>query len=60
MLLIIWDRLFGTFAEERPEVPPVYGLTKPLERPHHPVHILMHEWVSIASDMNRNVPLKTK
>lgn len=27
-ILIIWDRLFGTFAEERQE--PTYGLTKPL------------------------------
>src|ERR1044072_434264 len=31
MVLIIWDRLFGTFAPELPEEPPVYGLTKPLE-----------------------------
>ncbi|MHA8062199.1 sterol desaturase family protein [Aquirufa beregesia] len=28
-ILIIWDRLFGTFAEETE--PPVYGLTKPLK-----------------------------
>lgn len=27
-VLIIWDKLFGTFAEEKEE--PVYGLTKPL------------------------------
>lgn len=27
-VLIIWDKLFGTFAKE--EEPPVYGLTKPL------------------------------
>ena len=27
-ILIIWDRMFGTFAEEQQE--PVYGLTKPL------------------------------
>jgi alkylglycerol monooxygenase len=28
-MLIIWDKLFGTYAEEKEE--PVYGLTKPLE-----------------------------
>lgn len=28
-VLIIWDKLFGTYAEEKAE--PVYGLTKPLE-----------------------------
>lgn len=28
-MLIIWDKLFGTFAKE--EAPPVYGLTKPLQ-----------------------------
>lgn len=29
-ILILWDRMFGTFAEERDEEPVVYGLRKPL------------------------------
>jgi len=29
-VLIIWDKLFGTFAKERKDVQIVYGLTKPL------------------------------
>src|SRR6201991_484612 len=29
-VLIIWDKLFGTFAREKKEVEIVYGLTKPL------------------------------
>lgn len=29
-VLIIWDKLFGTFAKERKDVDIVYGLTKPL------------------------------
>ncbi len=29
-VLIIWDKLFGTFVEEKKEVEMVYGLTKPL------------------------------
>ena len=48
MVLIIWDRLFGTFIPELPEEPPVYGLTKPLDKPHHPFHIIFHEWREIA------------
>ena len=30
-LLIIWDRLFGTFQEELDEEPPVYGVLKPVK-----------------------------
>lgn len=30
-MLIIWDKLFGTYAAEKPDVKPVYGLTKPLK-----------------------------
>ncbi len=29
-VLIVWDKMFGTFMEEKKEVPCVYGLTKPL------------------------------
>jgi len=29
-IFIIWDRLFGTFAEERENEPAVYGIRKPL------------------------------
>ncbi len=28
-LLILWDKLFGTFQAELSEVPPVYGVTRP-------------------------------
>ncbi|WP_394758761.1 sterol desaturase family protein [Flavobacterium sp.] len=30
-IFIIWDKLFGTFQEELPNVPPVYGITRPAE-----------------------------
>ena len=26
-IFIFWDKLFGTFQEEKPDVPPVYGIT---------------------------------
>ena len=60
MVLIIWDRLFGTFVPEMPEEPIRYGLTKPLENPHHPVHIIFHEWKAIARTLKRDIPFKDK
>lgn len=30
-IFIIWDKLFGTFQEELPNVPPVYGITRPVK-----------------------------
>lgn len=60
MGLIIWDRIFGTFAEEMDEEPPHYGLTTPVEKPNHPVHIITHEWEAIAQDLKKKVPLKAK
>ncbi len=39
--LIVWDRLFGTFAEERDE--PVYGITRPLAA-WNPVWANLHYW----------------
>jgi sterol desaturase/sphingolipid hydroxylase (fatty acid hydroxylase superfamily) len=60
MALIIWDRMFGTFAEELPEEPPKYGLTTNVETPHHPVHIIFHEWKSIGGDLKQPLTLKQK
>ena len=28
-IFIFWDKLFGTFQEERKDIPPVYGITRP-------------------------------
>jgi sterol desaturase/sphingolipid hydroxylase (fatty acid hydroxylase superfamily) len=53
-ILIVWDRLFGTFE---PEVEaPAYGLTKNIAT-FHPVRIAFHEWVAIARDALRPAPL---
>jgi sterol desaturase/sphingolipid hydroxylase (fatty acid hydroxylase superfamily) len=60
MALIIWDRIFGTFEEEMPEEPPVYGLTTPVENPHHPVGIIFHEWKSISADLKKPISFKAK
>ncbi|MBN8825311.1 MULTISPECIES: sterol desaturase family protein [unclassified Spirosoma] len=50
-ILIIWDRLFGTFQEERHR--PTYGLTTNIDT-HNPVRIAFHEWVSIGQDLRRS------
>lgn len=60
MVLIIWDRLFGTFVPEMPKVPVRYGLTKPLEKPHHPVNIIFHEWKALGAVLKQDIPLGHK
>lgn len=60
MALIIWDRMFGTFAAEMPEEPPRYGLTTPLDNAHHPVNIVLHEWRSIGKDLKQEISWKQK
>jgi sterol desaturase/sphingolipid hydroxylase (fatty acid hydroxylase superfamily) len=60
MVFIIWDRMFGTFQEESPNEIPVYGITKPIETPYHPINIITHEWKALAGDLKRNLPFRTK
>lgn len=42
-IFIVWDRLFGTFADERADEPVVYGVRKPLES-FNPVWANLHHW----------------
>jgi len=51
-VLIIWDRLFGTFAAEDPREPVRYGLTHDLTS-FNPFWIAVHEFVSIGRDLRR-------
>ncbi len=60
MCLIIWDRMFGTFTEEMSHEKPVYGLTKNLEKPYHPVHVIFHEWGAIIRDVKKTTSFKNK
>jgi sterol desaturase/sphingolipid hydroxylase (fatty acid hydroxylase superfamily) len=49
-ILIVWDRLFGTFE---PEGEPVrFGLTHDIDS-YHPLRIAFHEWVAIGRDVWR-------
>ncbi len=44
-IFIIWDKLFGTFQEELPGEPPVYGITRPA-RTWNPIKInFQHLWL---------------
>lgn len=49
-ILIIWDRLFGTFQEE--EEHPNYGLTTNINT-FNPIRVATHEWVDIFKDVRQ-------
>jgi sterol desaturase/sphingolipid hydroxylase (fatty acid hydroxylase superfamily) len=49
-VLIVFDRLFGSFVAERDDVAIRYGLTTPLHS-HNPVRIALHGWWALASDL---------
>lgn len=51
-ILIIWDRLFGTFAPERDDDPVVYGLTTNLDTDAI-LWVAVHEYVAIWRDLKR-------
>ncbi len=55
-VLVIWDRMFGTFALENNR--PTYGLTTNINS-HNPVRIAFHEWIAIGQDIRRAPSLRT-
>lgn len=59
MFLIIWDKMFGTFAEEKNEEPVRYGLTENIKS-HHPLHVVFHEWKNIFTDVKKAPTFKDK
>lgn len=53
-IFIIWDKLFGTFQEELPNVPPVYGITRPVQT-WNPIKInFQHLWLLIQDAFHAN------
>ena len=48
-VFILWDRLFGTFQDELPEQPCVYGIRGPLHS-WNPVRALTHIYADMISD----------
>jgi len=51
-ILIVFDRLFGTFAREEPGVRITYGLVHPIGSL-NPIRIAFSEWAAIVGDLLR-------
>src|SRR6187200_2303908 len=56
-ILIIYDRLFGTYAKET--IPPVYGITHNIYS-HNPKDVLLHEYKNVAREISKIKGLKNK
>jgi sterol desaturase/sphingolipid hydroxylase (fatty acid hydroxylase superfamily) len=48
-IFITWDRIFGTFIEERPDEAMRYGLVKDIET-YNPIKIALAEWIGLFRD----------
>lgn len=51
-ILIIWDRMFGTFEPERDDEPCRYGIVKNLGD-FNILRVAFHEWIGIGQDLIR-------
>jgi hypothetical protein len=49
---MVWDRMFGTHAEELDADPPKYGLIRNIDT-FNPLRIAFHEWAGILRDLRR-------
>ncbi|MFN8317734.1 MAG: sterol desaturase family protein [Chitinophagales bacterium] len=58
-ILIIWDRMFGTFSEELDEEKPVFGITVNIHT-FNPFKIASHEYIAIWHDILRAPTFKDK
>jgi sterol desaturase/sphingolipid hydroxylase (fatty acid hydroxylase superfamily) len=56
-VLMIYDHLFGTYAEEKQK--PVYGITHNLTK-NHPKEVLLHAYTSLWQDMKTHQGLMNK
>lgn len=59
MILIVWDKFFGTFQAEIDGLPIEFGLyDKKVDN--NPVNVIFHEWVAIYKDVRKAKGLKNK
>lgn len=58
-ILIIWDRMFGTFLEEKQEEKVIYGITTNIHT-YNPIHIATHEYRALWKDVRRAPGLANK
>ncbi|MDP1802377.1 MAG: sterol desaturase family protein [Bacteroidota bacterium] len=59
MLLVFWDKLFGTFQAEEESDPVKYGLTENIGT-YHPIKMIFHEWKNIFADLKKESSFKAK
>lgn len=52
-ILIIWDRMFGTFQPELDEEPCRYGIVRNLAT-FNILRVAFHEWIAMAADVSRH------
>lgn len=55
-VVIIWDRLFGTFVDENAQDPPDYGITKPVPS-NNLITLWTHEYVDLFREMAQPGPI---
>jgi sterol desaturase/sphingolipid hydroxylase (fatty acid hydroxylase superfamily) len=58
-VFIIWDKFFGTFQEEKKDVPPVYGITRPAST-WNPIKINFQHLFLLISDAWRTNSVQDK
>lgn len=58
-ILIIWDKMFGTFQEERADEPVIYGITTNIDT-YNPLKIASHEYINLWNDVKRAPGFKNK
>lgn len=58
-VFIIWDKLFGTFQKEHDDIPPVYGITRPV-RTWNPIKINFHHMSLLIKDAWRTKSWRDK
>jgi sterol desaturase/sphingolipid hydroxylase (fatty acid hydroxylase superfamily) len=50
-VLVLFDRLFGTYVEERSDVPCEYGLVSPTVSSRNPLVVNLGPWIGLARDL---------
>ncbi len=58
-VLIIWDKLFGTFVAEDPNIKCKYGIVGQIES-NNPLYISLHQWIHMFKRFNQAKGFKQK
>ena len=59
-ILILWDKIFGTFQPEVPEEKVVYGLVKNIDT-FNPIKIAFIEWINMFKDsLSNKISIKNR